>query len=342
MTKSDFYSAPGSVIRKVAVANYAVIPFMCLIFGRMLTLPLMTYGILISSSVILMIPRTYNDSKFSVWTAFVTLSLSLVVSLWDCASYYVDGDMSCGRLLYPLLTTVPLAVLATVRSFRMMRDIKYLTMKTSGWEMMLCTIDYAYLAFLMIITSVMSSVSAGMVWGRILVFALSLLLFSILFIRSITGGPIITYNSSGVPSGEKNVEICAYVPEAHRSDTKVMYDKMCELLKSNQSFLDADYRIEDLAREMFSNRVYVSKLINAFTGMSFSQLMNRYRVEYSKELFKADVSLKVKDLADMSGFHTQVTYIAAFKVVYGTTPGGWCKEYLDSIKDPSNSGEQEQ
>lgn len=249
--------------------------------------------------------------------------------------------MSCGNLLYPLLTTVPLAVLATVRSFRMMRDIKYLTMKTSGWEMMLCTIDYAYLAFLMIITSVMSSVSAGMVWARILVFALSLLLFSILFIRSITGGPIITYNSSGVPSGEKNVEICAYVPEAHRSDTKVMYDKMCELLKSNQSFLDADYRIEDLAREMFSNRVYVSKLINAFTGMSFSQLMNRYRVEYSKELFKADVSLKVKDLADLSGFHTQVTYIAAFKVVYGMTPGGWCKEYLDSIKDPSNSGEQE-
>ena len=54
-------------------------------------------------------------------------------------------------------------------------------MKTSGWEMMLCTIDYAYLAFLMIITSVMSSVSAGMVWVRILVFALSLLLFSILF-----------------------------------------------------------------------------------------------------------------------------------------------------------------
>ena len=117
MTKSAFYSAPGSVIRKVAVANYAVIPFMCLIFGRMLTLPLMTYGILISSSVILMIPRTYNDSKFSVWTAFVTLSLSLVVSFWDCASYYVDGDMSCGNLLYPLLTTVPLAVLATVRSF---------------------------------------------------------------------------------------------------------------------------------------------------------------------------------------------------------------------------------
>ena len=144
-----------------------------------------------------------------------------------------------------------------------------------------------------------------------------------------------------MPSGEKNVEICAYVPEAHRSDTKVMYDKMCELLKSNQSFLDADYRIEDLAREMFSNRVYVSKLINAFTGMSFSQLMNRYRVEYSKELFKADVSLKVKDLADMSGFHTQVTYIAAFKVVYGMTPGGWCKEYLDSIKDPSNPEEQE-
>ena len=337
MTKSDFYSAPGSVIRKVAVANLAVIPLMCLIFGRMLTLPLMTYGILVSISVILMIPRTYNDSKFSVWTVFSVLSMSIVVSLWDCASFHVDGDMACGRLL----TIVPMAVLATVRSFRMMRDITYLTMKTSGWEMMLCMIDYSYLAFLMVITSVMSSVSAGMVWVRILVFALSLLLFAILFIRSITGGPIITYNTAGVPSGEKNVEICAYVPESHRSDTKVMYDRMCELLKSNQSFLDADYRIEDLAREMFSNRVYVSKLINAFTGMSFSQLMNKYRVEYSKELFKSDVSLKVKDLADLSGFHTQVTYIAAFKVVYGTTPGGWCKEYLDSIKDPSNSEEQE-
>lgn len=331
-------------MRRLSLANLLLIPLLTILSGRTLNLSMLTYGVLISVSVILMIPDTYNDGKASVLTGFAVFISAMFAGAADCLFYPDWGGGIARELVYPLLAGIPTAVLFTVRAFRMMGDIVYLTIKTSGWEIMLCVIDQCYLAFLMALVAMNSSMAGmsgrGIVWWRVIVLALSLSLFGIVYLRSITGGPVISYSESGVPSGEKNVEECA-CQDGSASNYKVMYDRLCGYMDKNRPYLDPDYTLENLARGMFSNKVYISKLINISTGMNFSQLMNRYRIDYARELFRADTTLKVKDLSDMSGFHTQVTFITAFKLFYGMTPGAWCRDYVDGLKLLSSSREQE-
>ncbi len=109
-----------------------------------------------------------------------------------------------------------------------------------------------------------------------------------------------------------------------------MYNRLCFLLDQKKPFLDPEYSMDSLVKSLCSNKAYISKIINECTGMNFNQLMNRYRVNYAKELYAKDMNLKVKDLSDMSGFHTQVSFITAFKLFNDETPGAWCKTFKDS------------
>lgn len=108
-----------------------------------------------------------------------------------------------------------------------------------------------------------------------------------------------------------------------------MYNRMCRYIEDKKPFLDPAYALEELAKALFSNKAYISKMINSTTGLNFSQFMNRYRVNYARELYANDMDLKVKDLSDMSGFHSQVSFNMAFRLFYDITPGAWCKEYKD-------------
>lgn len=346
MKKSKFFYDPRTVIRGVSVINLILIPLICLIMGMRITLSDIIYGILISVSIIIMMPDTYKDEKVSKWFAIVTMLLTVVMTIMDClVSRFLDSDLA-GYIVYPLLCSIPLAVLFTLRSFRMMSDIQYLTMKTSGWEIMLCVVKQSYLMFLMSILSIVSSLSGALpdsaIWPRVILLLIALILFSILIVRSITASPIISYTEGGMPMAEKDVETCAFVPEQSKEDYKVMYNRLCSFLDNQKPYLNPDYNLDMLVRSMFSNKVYISRLINVTTGLNFNQLMNKYRVKFAKELYQGDTTLKVKDLADMSGFHSQVTFINAFKLFSGTTPGMWCKDYADKVKLLSNQEGQEQ
>ena len=46
---------------------------------------------------------------------------------------------------------------------------------------------------------------------------------------------------------------------------------------------------------------------------------------YSIEIFKENPHLRVSELAEMSGFHTLVSYNMAFRLVMNESPGEWCR-----------------
>lgn len=107
-----------------------------------------------------------------------------------------------------------------------------------------------------------------------------------------------------------------------------LYEKVQSVMETKRPYLDEDFSLQDLATEVFTNKTYLSKTINLFSGRNFRQYVNYYRVQYSIELMKQDKHLRVSELAMMSGFHTVVTYNMAFKLNTNETPS----EYLQKLR----------
>ena len=115
------------------------------------------------------------------------------------------------------------------------------------------------------------------------------------------------------------------VPEFDGPDDhmNMVYSKVLRFMESCRPFLDSRFTIEDMAEAVFSNKVYLSKAINYYSGRNFKQFINYYRVMYATELMKKDRHLKVTELALKCGFNSVVTFNAAFKLNMNMTPSAY-------------------
>ena len=104
-----------------------------------------------------------------------------------------------------------------------------------------------------------------------------------------------------------------------------LFNSLCAYMESKKPFLVEDLTLGDLAAAMFTNTLYLSRTINAYSGKNFRRFVNDYRVEYAIALFRKNMALKVTDLSELSGFHTVVTFNMAFKLVKGVNPSIWCQ-----------------
>lgn len=107
----------------------------------------------------------------------------------------------------------------------------------------------------------------------------------------------------------------------------ILYKRAVENMETKRPYLDENFSLEDFSRALFTNKVYLSRTINAISGRNFRQFTNCYRVRYSIELIKKDPHLKVEQIAMMSGFHTVVSYNMAFKLFMNETPSEWMHRY---------------
>ena len=117
-----------------------------------------------------------------------------------------------------------------------------------------------------------------------------------------------------------------YVDSESRS--AVLFNDVVKIMEVKKPYLQDDFDLDDLSRMTRTNRLYLSKAINFHSGRNFNQLVNYYRVKYAVELIKKDSGLKMSEVAEMSGFHTTVSFNMAFKLNEHTTPS----EYARNLK----------
>ncbi len=115
-----------------------------------------------------------------------------------------------------------------------------------------------------------------------------------------------------------------------------LYDRCCRYMVERRPFLVVDYQLQDLANSLYTNRSYLSKTINRFSGKNFRSYVNYYRLMYAMELFRANMSLRIIDLAELSGFRNESSFLNSFRSVMGEAPSIWCarirKKYRDKLK----------
>ena len=101
--------------------------------------------------------------------------------------------------------------------------------------------------------------------------------------------------------------------------SKALSEKITTRLEQEQLFLDANLTLKCLAESMKMPPHYISQAINQHLNMSFSDLLNKYRIEYAKQLL-AETNEKIISVAYSSGFNNKVSFINAFRKQTSTTP----------------------
>jgi len=133
-----------------------------------------------------------------------------------------------------------------------------------------------------------------------------------------------------------SVENTKKLPKTQDSHKNIHYDlldKLKNALETEKRYLDANLTITLLAKELHTNREYLSRTINRIFGTTFTDYINEYRVKSAIQLFEDIISGTVHNCtmlqaAKNTGFKSTSTFNPAFKRRIGVTPS----EYKQRIK----------
>lgn len=102
------------------------------------------------------------------------------------------------------------------------------------------------------------------------------------------------------------------------------------IVRKALDYIEENYRqklkLLDVADQIYVSQWHLSKLLNRYTGKSFSELLNNVRVERAKELLD-DPALRISDVAEEVGFLD----VAHFSRVFKKQTGISANEYRNSL-----------
>jgi AraC-like DNA-binding protein len=116
--------------------------------------------------------------------------------------------------------------------------------------------------------------------------------------------------SIGLIGGHQHFTI-SNVIEHHpeeEADTQEYENTICQeldrLMQDKKIFLESDLRLEQVSRELRTNRTYLLRALNEGKGMTFKEYINNLRIEYAERLMEENPSLTKTEVATMSGYNS--------------------------------------
>ena len=116
------------------------------------------------------------------------------------------------------------------------------------------------------------------------------------------------------------------LPGEDRQGPDSLGERLEELMTVRKFYLTHDLKINDVALALGTCRTYVSNYINQSCGCSFSEYVNRKRIEYAKTLLKEGAPDKMAGIAHESGFSTEQSFYTNFKKYVHSSPLEWQKQ----------------
>lgn len=89
--------------------------------------------------------------------------------------------------------------------------------------------------------------------------------------------------------------------------------------------------LEEAASKIGITTSYLSRLVKEETGISFTENVNKYRIELSKKFIESG-QYTIKQLYSQLGFNTYSYFFKVFKQIVGETPHTYAKRYKKSNK----------
>ena len=101
-----------------------------------------------------------------------------------------------------------------------------------------------------------------------------------------------------------------------------MFEIIPDCLK-DKIYKNSDLKITQVSAKLQTNRTYVSNIINSDFSSSFSDFVNRYRIDEAKKMLTDDLlkNYSMNYISEAVGFGSLNTFIRVFKEKEGLTPG---------------------
>lgn len=116
-------------------------------------------------------------------------------------------------------------------------------------------------------------------------------------------------------------------------DAIALYEEGLQYSQSHDNLIFRSELLKRLAELLDTNRTYVSKAVNKYSGMSFSSYLNMYRInEATAVISDPSRSVLLKQLADDLGYNSVTVFSKAFQKETGLMPSRYRKEIMDGGK----------
>ena len=327
-----FENNPEGLVRLISVTS----PFLFLLSRWLSHGPFIPetfiFDLMVATTIILLSPWGEDRIKTLVVIALATMAGGIIAAV---LCRFIPQRIWIFQ--YCILVTVPIMTRFCIKVYKMLCDKEFLISHASGWELAATFLNVG-LAMLALCNTILAFSLIAICAHKVVLWveaSICLLLYIFLVIRSATRRPVMLGSIDDEVFRRRLHLSLAFVPPELPVRYNRMFKSMCLMLEEDKKYLNGNYTLDDMARDLCTNRGYLSKMINVCTGMHFNQLINSYRVRYSIELFKRDTNIKLSELWYLSGFGNKVSFCMAFKLYMHTTPGEWCEQYLLSIgEDP--------
>lgn len=299
----------------------------------------------LSSQMLLLVPRKGGPRGLpAILCAMVSAGSLAVVFL----SVLPAGAKHACCVIYGAMISAPTAVWLVANAWNMTKDMDFLCGRLPGWEAAVSYVSVlwptvAVSVFLVLLVAVSEAGSVTGPW-KIVIYSFMALLYGFFCVRHLAGAG--SALAGGLRERTRERMRLTLRPEVDGDislNYRMLYTRMKEYMETKKPFTSQLFCLDDMARAMYTNSAYVSRIINTCTGANFSKYVNNYRVRYAMDLYKSDPNLKASELCQLSGFNTKVTFNMSFKLFTGSTPGEWCRHYRESMLEkrvPSSYREQ--
>ncbi len=111
------------------------------------------------------------------------------------------------------------------------------------------------------------------------------------------------------------------------NDATELWHEIQQIMQDEKPYLNAEYRLSDLAQRVNRSVHHVSQAINEQEGIGFSDFISQLRVAAAKALLDAGRANEVTILAVSleAGFNSKTAFYSAFKKVVGRSPSAYLK-----------------
>lgn len=111
----------------------------------------------------------------------------------------------------------------------------------------------------------------------------------------------------------------------NHADAIAIGTKLPHLFKEEQIHLNPDLKLLDVAKRLQTKQHILSQYLNDTIGESFSNFVNRYRVESAMKMLKSNKTLTIQGIGNECGFKSNTSFYTAFKKYKGITPAQFKK-----------------
>jgi len=111
------------------------------------------------------------------------------------------------------------------------------------------------------------------------------------------------------------------------NDKPNLGDRLKTVMEEKQLFKNKDLRLADVAAELCTNTTYLSTFLNTEMNTTYPAFVTGYRIRYAQELMLKDPMMRLSQVAEVSGFTNEKTFLRTFKASCGITPSEWKQEH---------------